>query len=179
MTFVVLWVWPPPSNSGKWVLVEIPYWTCNNFDGHCYREGAWGGPQPSCTWTKRCPPNHPTKWAPTILTEAVTFLAPFFFSCFHSIKGYTTSLGVIFHLYKWSYEPLVMSPSLKLTVRTWKWMVKILISFWDSAFSGAKWLLLSGSVINPYNSLLEPKNNWFPTPFCTCPNEVKNSSVRG
>ncbi len=34
---------PPPSKSGKWVLVEIPYWTCNNFDGHCYREGAWGG----------------------------------------------------------------------------------------------------------------------------------------
>ena len=28
-------------------------------------------------------------------------------------------------------------PSLKLTVRTWKWMVGILVSFWDGLFSGA------------------------------------------
>ena len=34
---------PLISNSGKWVFIEIPYWTCNNPDGHCYREGAWGG----------------------------------------------------------------------------------------------------------------------------------------
>ena len=27
--------------------------------------------------------------------------------------------------------------SLKLTVRTWKWMVGILVSFWDGLFSGA------------------------------------------
>ena len=28
-------------------------------------------------------------------------------------------------------------PSLKLTVRTWKWMIGILVSFWDCLFSGA------------------------------------------
>ena len=35
-------------------------------------------------------------------------------------------------------------PSLKLTVRTWKWMVGILVSFWDGLFSGA--MLVLGSV---------------------------------
>ena len=28
-------------------------------------------------------------------------------------------------------------PSLKLTARTWKWMVGILLSYWDGLFSGA------------------------------------------
>ena len=35
-------------------------------------------------------------------------------------------------------------PSLKLTVRTWKWMVGILVSFWEGLFSGA--MLVSGRV---------------------------------
>ena len=35
-------------------------------------------------------------------------------------------------------------PSLKLTACTWKWMVGILVSFWDGVFSGA--MLVSGSV---------------------------------
>ena len=35
-------------------------------------------------------------------------------------------------------------PSLKLTVRTCKWMVGILLSFWDSLFSGT--MLVSGRV---------------------------------
>ena len=34
-----------------------------------------------------------------------------------------------------SSHPVI--PSLKLTVRTWKWMVGILVSFWDGLFSGA------------------------------------------
>ena len=36
-------------------------------------------------------------------------------------------------------------PSLKLTVRTWKWMVGILVSFWDGLFSDA--MLFSGGVM--------------------------------
>ena len=36
-------------------------------------------------------------------------------------------------------------PSLKLTVRTWKWMVGILVSFSDGLFSGA--MSVSGSVL--------------------------------
>ena len=32
-------------------------------------------------------------------------------------------------------------PSLKLTVRTRKWMVGILVSFWDGLFSGAMLVL--------------------------------------
>ena len=35
-------------------------------------------------------------------------------------------------------------PSLKLTARTWKWMLGILISLWDGLFSGA--MMVSGSV---------------------------------
>ncbi len=35
-------------------------------------------------------------------------------------------------------------PSLKLTARPWKWMVGILVSFWDGLFSGA--MLVSGRV---------------------------------
>ena len=35
-------------------------------------------------------------------------------------------------------------PSLKLTVRTWKWMVGILVAFWNGLFSGA--MLVSGRV---------------------------------
>ena len=38
-------------------------------------------------------------------------------------------------------------PSLKLTARTWKWMVGILDSFWDGPISGA--MLVSGMV--PYH----------------------------
>ncbi len=34
------WMWPPPSNSGKWRFIGIPYWNCNNPGGHCYWEGA-------------------------------------------------------------------------------------------------------------------------------------------
>ncbi len=36
----MIWVWPPPSNSGKWRFIGIPYWKCNNPGGHCYWEGA-------------------------------------------------------------------------------------------------------------------------------------------
>ena len=36
-------------------------------------------------------------------------------------------------------------PSLKLTARTWKWMVGIPVSFWDGLFSGA--MLVAGSVL--------------------------------
>ncbi len=38
--------------------------------------------------------------------------------------------------------------SLKLTVRTWKWMVGRLVSYWGSLFSGANLLLVSGSRVN-------------------------------
>ena len=38
----------------------------------------------------------------------------------------------------------VTLPSLKLTVRPWKWMVGILLSFWEGLFSGA--MLVSGRV---------------------------------
>ena len=43
----------------------------------------------------------------------------------------------------------IYRPSLKLTVRTWKWMVGILDSFWDGPISGA--MLVSGRV--PWFSL--------------------------
>ncbi len=36
----ISWMWPPPSNSGKWRFIGIPYWNCNNPGGHCYWEGA-------------------------------------------------------------------------------------------------------------------------------------------
>ena len=32
------WVWPLPSNSGKWRFTGFPYWKCNNLGGHCYWE---------------------------------------------------------------------------------------------------------------------------------------------
>ena len=41
----------------------------------------------------------------------------------------------------WKYLEI---PSLKLTACPWKWMVGILVSFWDGLFSGA--MLVSGSV---------------------------------
>ena len=37
---VMIWAWPPPSNSGKWRFIGIPYWKCNNPGGHCFCEGA-------------------------------------------------------------------------------------------------------------------------------------------
>ena len=37
-----------------------------------------------------------------------------------------------------------IKPFLKLTARTWKWVVGILVSFWDGLFSGA--MLVSGRV---------------------------------
>ena len=48
-------------------------------------------------------------------------------------------------------------PSLKLTVRTWKWMVGILVSLWDALFSGA--MLVSGSV-SPVKSIWASKAAW-------------------
>ena len=47
------------------------------------------------------------------------------------------------HPSKWEFD----LPSLKLTVRTWKWMVGIPVSFRDGQFSGA--MLVSGSVPLP------------------------------
>ena len=47
------------------------------------------------------------------------------------------------HPSKWEFD----LPSLKLTVRTWKWMVGIPVSFRDGRFSGA--MLVSGSVPLP------------------------------
>ena len=54
-------------------------------------------------------------------------------------------------------------PSLKLTVRTWKLMVGILLSFWDTIFSGAMWAfggvtIWKGSAIEQIGHLL----------FCPC-----------
>ena len=43
-------------------------------------------------------------------------------------------------------------PSLKPTESTWKWMVGILVSFWDGLFSGV--MLVSGSVISCYSCCL-------------------------
>ena len=59
-------------------------------------------------------------------------------------------------------------PSLKLTVRTWKWMVGILVSFSDGQFSGA--MLVSGSVTStvfffgspPASQKGEPLRSWLP-----------------
>ncbi len=45
---------------------------------------------------------------------------------------------------QWPFSSRLI-PSLKLTVRTWKWMVGVLVSFWDGLFSGA--MLVSGSVV--------------------------------
>ena len=39
---VISWALPPPSNSGKWRFIGIPYWTCNN-PGADY---CWEGGQP-------------------------------------------------------------------------------------------------------------------------------------
>ena len=39
--------------------------------------------------------------------------------------------------------------SLKLTARTWKWMIGRLVSFWDGLFSGA--MLVSGRVLTTWN----------------------------
>ena len=35
----ISWIYPPPSNSGKWWFIGIPYWKCNNPGGDCYWEG--------------------------------------------------------------------------------------------------------------------------------------------
>ena len=51
-------------------------------------------------------------------------------------------------------EKLQWLPSPKLTARPWKWMVGILLSFWEGLFSGA--MLVSGSV---------PPPKWFP--YCS------------
>ena len=51
----------------------------------------------------------------------------------------------------------IQIPSLKLTVRTWKWMVGILLSYWDGLFSGANLLLVSGSVSSGEASENSPK----------------------
>ena len=40
-------------------------------------------------------------------------------------------------------------PSLKLTVRTWKWMVGKLVSFWDGLFSGAMLVSVEVGSWNP------------------------------
>ena len=45
-----------------------------------------------------------------------------------------------------SHVKLQDLPSLKLTARTWKWMVGILISFWDPAYFQGLLLLVLGSV---------------------------------
>ena len=41
-TFQTAWMWPPPSNSGKWRFIGIPYWNFLNPGGDCY----WAGGQP-------------------------------------------------------------------------------------------------------------------------------------
>ena len=54
---------------------------------------------------------------------------------------------------------LLKLPSLKLTVRTWKCMVGILISFWDGLFSGAK-MLVSGRVYVLLNLAMKGHQCW-------------------
>ena len=34
------WMWPHPSNSGKWRFIGILYKKCNIPGGHCFWEGA-------------------------------------------------------------------------------------------------------------------------------------------
>ena len=59
----------------------------------------------------------------------------------HPLRGLTSEAAdVSWQLLGWMADLLSvigMVPSLKLTVRTWKWMVGILVSFWDGLFSGA------------------------------------------
>ena len=36
---VILWIYPRPSNSGKWRFIGIRYWKRKNPGGNCYCEG--------------------------------------------------------------------------------------------------------------------------------------------
>ena len=58
-------------------------------------------------------------------------------------------------------------PSLKLTVRPWKWMVGRLLSFWDGLFS--RGMLVSGSVWYMSTNIYQPKQ---------CTDVVRNPAIQ-